>query len=757
MRTRIDQKKSRIKNHRILGKTAWTLPIFTMTSMVLMGQEAIDRVNGNLIQFNDNGAWCWYQDERAVVDNAEGKLIMGSVASGKGVGGYAREGHIEGIIFDLLTRRHQRYLFWNVGCDDHNTPAFLVRPDGKYLTMYAEHYDRYNSRYRIFDGESWTAEQRFDWNTIPGGTDYTICYSNLYYLADEGIVYNFARANHRCPNFIYSTDMGDTWTFGGQLSTNNTNSYNKGYYKYWGDGVDRIDFILTEEHPRDGETSMYHGYIQYGQTHDTYGTVVDENVFDMADLPSFLDFTLIFQQGTVIDGKTMRKIWNADLMRYDDGTIAAILTARINNNTHGNDWVIDPDHAFIYCRFDGFTWSSTYLGQAGKKMYDSEADYTGLGALHPDDPGTITISTSIDPRDETDLVVREIFRGVTVDAGATWSWTPVTQNSVRDNFRPIIPAWDEGNTALLWWRGSYNAAQSYDAAVVGILDRSLEVVSPGHYVDANQDNTTFPTGAPLVTTGPDGNRGPADNQWHERSGFGNGGSVLASAELGGEDAPALLTQVTVSEPGTFDVWINFWANPNEDWRIMAGLLEGNMQIFRAMACKQVEAGDHNTSMILTGDGNTYLYQAYLGRVELSENLSFDVSVDDYAVQTGTASTLIGSVARTWYDGISYAAVNATTRIVAQHTLPHQFKLGQNHPNPFNPDTVIPFSLDRDTHVSLKVFDLAGREIETLVNERMPAGKHEVSWNARNLPSGVYFYTITVGGSRTKTHKMMLLR
>jgi hypothetical protein len=112
---------------------------------------------------------------------------------------------------------------------------------------------------------------------------------------------------------------------------------------------------------------MYHGYIYNGQTHDTYGAVVDENVFDAENLPTFLDFTLIFQEGTVMQGKTLRKIWNADLMYYDDGTIAAILTSRINNNTNGNDYAIDPDHAFIYCRYDGLTWSSTYLGQAGKK------------------------------------------------------------------------------------------------------------------------------------------------------------------------------------------------------------------------------------------------------------------------------------------------------------------------------------------------------------------------------------------------------
>ncbi|MEJ2628911.1 MAG: hypothetical protein P8078_10185, partial [bacterium] len=303
-------------------KIIYAMEIIVLSYIVAFGQSE-DIVQGNLIQFNDNGAWCWYQDERAIVDTVRGKLILGSDASGSGTGGYSRNGNIEGTIYDLATGSRERTIFWTTGCDDHNVPAFLIRPDGKYITMYAEHYDRYNSHYRIYDGNNWGAEQLFDWMTIPGGTDYTIAYSNLYYLSDEGYMYNFARANHRCPNFIYSTDMGDTWLFGGQLSTNNTQSYNKGYYKYWSNGVDRIDFILTEEHPRDGLTSMYHGYIQDGKTYDTYGTVVDNNTFDASNIPTFLDFTLIFADNTMIDGNAMRKIWNADLMRYEDGTIAA--------------------------------------------------------------------------------------------------------------------------------------------------------------------------------------------------------------------------------------------------------------------------------------------------------------------------------------------------------------------------------------------------------------------------------------------------
>ena len=724
---------------------------------VVFGQEGEDLVNGNLIQFNDNGAWCWYQDERAIVDIAKGKLILGSDASGAGTGGANRNGNIEAVIYDIYSGEFEKTVFWNPGCDDHNAPAFLLRPDGNYISMYAEHYDRYNSRFRIYDGSQWSAEQQFDWTTIPGGTDYTICYSNLYYLSAEGITYNFARANHRCPNFIYSTDMGQTWTFGGQLSTNNTNSYNKGYYKYWGNGIDCIDFILTEEHPRDGLTSMYHAYIQDGKTHDTFGTVVDTSVFDTIKIPSFLDFTLIFEDSTVINGDAMRKVWNADLMRYSDGTIAAILTCRINDATRDNDSSIDPDHAFIYCRYDGEVWSYTYLGQVGKKMYSSEADYTGLGALHPNDPNTIYISTHIDPRTDEDIIFSEIFEGSTNDEGSSWNWIPVTENSNQHNFRPVVPEWDENHTALLWFRGSYNAAQSFDAAIVGLIESEEDILTQQVYTDADLNNTTLADGSSLIPTGPDGNRGPADDQWHQRSGFGNGGSVFTSAELDGEDAPRLKTTVTVSDTGLYQIWINFWSNPSEDWRIEAGLSEDRMQMFRQMASKQVEEEDHHNVLVLRGSGNTFLYQAYLGRVHLRDTNSFVVYVDDNAIQTGSSGTLIGGTARTWYDGISYSGSTPVAIADDIIRIPVTYSLEQNYPNPFNLSTKIQYALPNNGHVTLSIYDQLGRKIKTLVDAYRPAGYYHVDFYADGLASGLYYYILITGEEFRQTKKMLIIR
>jgi hypothetical protein len=286
------------------------------------------------------------------------------------------------------------------------------------------------------------------------------------------------------------------------------------------------------------------------------------------------------------------------------------------------------------------------------------------------------------------------------------------------------------------------------------------------FVDATTANTTMADGSMLMTTGPDTNAGAADSRWHLRTGVGNGGSVFTSAEVGGENAPPLKTRVVVPGPGTYDVWANFWAVPttSADWRIKAGLSLDGMKLYRSMASKEVEDGDHNAKLTLNGTGNTFLYQAYLGRVQVSSSDSFDVFIDDDAVRVGTASTLVGEYSRTWYDGISYASVNTAVSVEETKVLPTAFGLGQNYPNPFNPTTAISYQLSAVSSVTLKVFDLLGREVATLVNDERGAGTYTAIWDASGSPSGVYVYRLQVrtlsGGQRSifvNSRKMVLIR
>jgi len=89
-------------------------------------------------------------------------------------------------------------------------------------------------------------------------------------------------------------------------------------------------------------------------------------------------------------------------------------------------------------------------------------------------------------------------------------------------------------------------------------------------------------------------------------------------------------------------------------------------------------------------------------------------------------------------------------------IPTEFLLSQNYPNPFNSTSIIRYSVPQSSNVVIKVFDILGNEIETLVNEEKPTGTYELTWNAESLPSGVYFYQL-ISGSFVETRKMLLLK
>jgi hypothetical protein len=118
---------------------------------------------------------------------------------------------------------------------------------------------------------------------------------------------------------------------------------------------------------------------------------------------------------------------------------------------------------------------------------------------------------------------------------------------------------------------------------------------------------------------------------------------------------------------------------------------------------------------------------------------------------GTTSSGNGQSSR-----VTISAAEITTSVVNQALLPNEFTLGQNYPNPFNPNTRIGFRVSGSGFVSLKVYDVLGREVRTLVNEELKADSYETTFNATGLSSGVYFYHLRAG-EFTQTKRVILLR
>ena len=88
--------------------------------------------------------------------------------------------------------------------------------------------------------------------------------------------------------------------------------------------------------------------------------------------------------------------------------------------------------------------------------------------------------------------------------------------------------------------------------------------------------------------------------------------------------------------------------------------------------------------------------------------------------------------------------------------PFQYELKQNYPNPFNPATTIDFQLPDDEFTILKVYDINGREVSTLVDEYKSKGKYKIKFHPTNLSSGIYYYSLRAGNF-FKTHKMLFLK
>jgi hypothetical protein len=121
----------------------------------------------------------------------------------------------------------------------------------------------------------------------------------------------------------------------------------------------------------------------------------------------------------------------------------------------------------------------------------------------------------------------------------------------------------------------------------------------------------------------------------------------------------------------------------------------------------------------------------------------------------------GNTLHIWAGGFGMTLLHNTDFIITgvkdvKHQVISSYSLSQNFPNPFNPATDISFSIPKRSFVSIKVYDLIGREVAIIVSQELSAGTYTRQWNANNMPSGVYFYRLQAG-SFTETKKLVLLR
>ncbi len=179
-------------------------------------------------------------------------------------------------------------------------------------------------------------------------------------------------------------------------------------------------------------------------------------------------------------------------------------------------------------------------------------------------------------------------------------------------------------------------------------------------------------------------------------------------------------------------------------------------------------GAFEQSEAFNGTPRIIKYKGYTGTTWTSSFQISDATNDVTGIQKPEVADIDGNTPVIAYVGANYTGVffdNSVwvTDVISEPGIPEVFSLEQNYPNPFNPSTKISWQSPLEAHQVLKVYDVLGNEVATLVNEYKPAGNYEVQFDASGLSSGVYFYQIEIHsdklqtGNYTQTRKMILLR
>ncbi len=226
-----------------------------------------------------------------------------------------------------------------------------------------------------------------------------------------------------------------------------------------------------------------------------------------------------------------------------------------------------------------------------------------------------------------------------------------------------------------------------------------------------------------------------------------------------------LNQYLISEP--------FMLNNNSDFKfsVRYGVTDSSSASLLLQEGKQIsfklQLIDNSTGEIL-GEFDNVEYRS--SNVNSHDNLSYQVNTAGIGNKEVVLMLITDnnfdpeySLTTRYNDGEVLAKTSSQQITFNNNQLINSYDLAQNYPNPFNPATIIKYQIPKDGMVTLKIYDILGKEVKTLVNEQKPTGRYEVKFDASDLASGVYIYRIQVNPATSSgqvfvsTKKMMLLK
>lgn len=440
------------------------------------------------------------------------------------------------------------------------------------------------------------------------------------------------------------------------------------------------------------------------------------------------------------------------VINNDGGTCVWETVSRYNNNytlppeSEGNVFVADADD----CGSGSSTLTSATIRLPlfqGYSFMEIEWD-NDWQAINNSDSGLVQIST------DNDLTWQTIRTFDVVDVRNTHEILSYNYSTINDSFsirfKSIQPGWD------WWW-----AIDNLSISLVGPLSPSY----PPGLLRAQADSTV--NGVYLSWTQGSSPNNINGYRIQRRNGLPTDTSSYITLILTNSTTLNFIDQnievnknytyriQTISGPGSGSMWGNEATAyvpsiiPVELTSITSSVIENNVTLNWQTATEtnnqgfQIERRKRQDERI--EEWNLVSFVNGYGTTTEPQSYSF---VDENMV-AGKYQYRLKQVV---YDGtFKYSKI-----IEVEVGTPTKFSLYQNFPNPFNPSTTISYQIPKTANVTIKAFDILGREVATLVNEEKPAGNYEVKFDASNIASGIYYYQIKTG-KFVQTRKMILLK
>ena len=394
---------------------------------------------------NTDGAWCWFNDPRAIYHKGEKEQTYFSWVNSVGDIVIAAYNHGTGA-YTEHTLHHR------LEVDDHDNPAILIRNDGRIIVYYSKH-----TTGPVYQYISTNPEDITSWGPVLNyGTNVTYPYP--FQVGEQ--IYVFYRGINWHPTLVVSNDNGATV---GTPQLFITGGGARPYTRYAQDKTGAIHIAVTTGHPRNEATNkIYYARFKDGKFYKADGTFIKDYTGSTTALNLDTEAELVYNS-------EVGKGWIWDITVDADNRPVMVYAS----------FPTDTDHRYHYARWTGTTWYKKQITDAGKWFpqtrpgaSEQEPNYSGGISLDYDNPSVVYLSKPVKG-------VFEIFKFTTPDQGVSWDSTALTWDTPSHllNVRPIVPRHHKpGFFDVLWMRGTYVHYTNYNTSIVYQMGANVTTV-----------------------------------------------------------------------------------------------------------------------------------------------------------------------------------------------------------------------------------------------------------------------------------------